>query len=74
MSKQDLLLKPCWTYHDVMVYCDCKKSKANEIMKTCREQFNGSVLFNKHAVKRDSVLAYMGTDLEHEAIVLKHVT
>ena len=74
MIKQDLLLNPCWTYKDIMLYCGVKKSKAHEIMNICKKQFNGSVLFNKHVVKRDSVLEYMGTTLEHEAIVLKHVT
>ena len=72
LTKQDLLLTPVWDYKDVMLYCDCKKSKAYEIIKVCKEKFNGSVLFSKHGVKRNSVLEYMGTSIEQESYVLKH--
>ena len=63
-----------WDYKDVMSYCGVKKSKAYEIIKVCKEKFGGSVLFNKHGVKRDSVLAYCGTDIEREGYVLKNIT
>ena len=72
-SKKELLTMPAWTYREVMAYCGVKKSKAFEIMKLCKEKLNGTVLFNKHAVKRNSVLEYMGTSLEQESYVLQHV-
>lgn len=74
MNKQELLSTPCWTYKDVMLYCGVKKSKAFEIMKICKEQLNGAVRFNTHVVKRDSVLAYLDTDIEKECYVLKNIT
>ena len=72
-SKKDLLLMPVWNYHDVMLYCDVKKSKAYEIISICKKQLNGAVRFNPHGVKRDSVLEYLGTSIEKESYVLKHV-
>ena len=74
MTKQELLLTPVWTYKDVMLYCNVKKSKAYEIMHICIKELGGAVRFNKHAVKRDSVLAYMGSDIEREGYVLKNIT
>lgn len=73
MLKEELLLKPAWTYKDIMLYCECKKSKAYEIMKICKEQFNGNVLFEKSSVKRNSVLEYLGTSIEEEVNVLKRI-
>ena len=73
MNKKDLLEMPVWSYKEVMFYCGVKKSKAYEIIKVCKDKLNGAVRFNDHAVKRDSVLEYMGTDIEREAYVLKNV-
>lgn len=73
MTKQELLEKPVWTFYDVMFYCEVRKTKAYEIMKVCKEQLNGAVRFNPHGVKRDSVLAYLGTDIEREAFISKSV-
>lgn len=73
MTKEELLLKPCWNYKDVMFYCGVKKSKAFEIIKLCKEKLNGAVRFNDHAVKRDSVLTYMGTDIERETYILRQL-
>lgn len=69
-NNEYLLTKPCWTYKDIMAYCECKKSKAHEIMKICKEKFNGNVIFNKHVVKRNSVLEYLGTSVEQEVNVI----
>lgn len=66
---KELMLSPAWTYKQVMVYCQVKKSKAFEIIKVCKEQLNGKVLFDEHKVKRDSVLAYMGSSIERERYV-----
>ena len=71
MSKRELLEKPVFDYHDVMEYCGVKKSKAFEIIKVCKTKLNGAVLFNKHGVKRDSVLEYLGTDIEREAYAMR---
>lgn len=74
MTTRELLEKPVWDYHDVMEYCGVKKSKAYQIMAVCKEKLNGAVLFNKHAVKRDSVLEYCGTDIEREAYAMRTLT
>lgn len=72
-ERKELLAKPCWAYKDVMAYTGFKKSKAFEIMAICREQLNGKVIFDKSKVKRDSVLAYMNTSVEHETYVIKQL-
>lgn len=73
ISQEELLLRSAWTYKDIMAYCLVRKSKAFEIMKFCKEQLNGAVRFNPHVVKRDSVLEYMGTDIEREMYVLRKI-
>ena len=73
MSTKELLSKPNWNYKEVMEYCDCKKSKAYEIMKVCKEKFGGSVRFNTKVVSRDSVLAYCGTTIERERYVINQL-
>lgn len=73
MTKQEMLEMPVWTFRQVMEYCGVKRSKAYEIIKVCKEKLNGTVRFNPHGVKRNSVLEYMGTSIEQEAYVLKNV-
>lgn len=72
-KRKELLANPIRTYKEVMLYTGYKKSKAFTIMKTCREKLNGKVMFNVHAVKRDSVLAYCGTDIERERYVISQI-
>lgn len=72
-KRKELTLSPAWTYKDVMAYCQVQKSKAFQIMEIVRKQFNGSVLFNPHVVKRDSVLAYMGTSIERERYIIRQL-
>ena len=72
-ERKELLLKPVWTYRDVMAYCEVKKSKAFLIIKECKEKLNGRVLFNEHGVKRDSVLAYNSSSIEQERYILQQL-
>ena len=69
----ELMTNPAWTYHEVMLYCKVKKSKAFLIINECKDKLNGKVLFDKSKVKRDSVLAYMGSSIEHERYVNKQL-
>lgn len=71
--RKELILNPCWTYKDVMAYCQVQKSKAFQIIDLVKKQFNGSVLFNPHVVKRDSVLAFRGTSIERERYIIKQL-
>ena len=73
MEKTELLEKPVWTYVDVMFYCNVRKSKAYEIIAICKKELNGTVRFNPHGVKRDSVLQYLGTDIERETYISKSI-
>lgn len=66
-----LLLKPNWTFKDVMLYTGYKKSKCFEIIAECKKSLNGEVIFEKHKVKRNSILAYCGTSLEQELLIIK---
>ena len=72
-ERKELLAKPNWTYKEVMMYCEVKKSKAFLIMKVCKEKLNGVVLFNSHCVSRNSVLAYCGTSIEQERYVIQQL-
>ncbi len=67
--KQDLLTKPHWNYLDICEYVGCKKSKAYQIIETCKKQLNGAIRFNPSCVSRDSVLAYLGTTIERETYI-----
>lgn len=69
-ERKELLSCPAWTYKQVMLYCNTKKSKAFEIIALCKQRLNGSVTFDKHKVKRDSVLAYCGSSIERERYVI----
>ena len=73
MNRNELLLLPNWTYKDVCDFFNIKKSKAYQIMKIAREEFNGNVRFNSQAVKRDSLLLAMGTTIEREIYILNQM-
>ena len=70
-EKKDLLLTPNWTCEQVMKYTGYAKSKSFQVMQECKTKLNGAVIFEKHKVKRNSVLAYMGTSLEEEMMIIK---
>ena len=70
-ERKELLVKPAWSYRDVMAYTGWKKSKAFQIIEVCKKELNGEVLFEKHKVKRNSVLAYMNTSIEEELMIIK---
>lgn len=74
LTTKEALELPVWNYAIVMMYCKCKKSKAFEIIKECREKLDGKPLFNPHGVMRNSVLKYMGTTLEAELKALNTAT
>lgn len=72
---KQLFIKTAWDYKDIMAYCKVKKTKAFEIIKFCKENLNGKVLFreDKAVTKRDSVLEYCGSSIERERYVLKQL-
>jgi len=72
-ERKEALATPVWDYKLVALYCGCKKSKAFEIMKKCKEELNGRVLFNEHGVKRNSVLAYLNTSVEQERYIIQQL-
>jgi len=72
-ERKRLLAIPTWNYKQVMAYTGFKKSKCFEIMRECKERLNGKILFNEHAVSRNSVLAWLGTSFEEEAYHIKQL-
>lgn len=72
-ERKELLAIPCWNYKQVMQYTGYKKSKAFEVIAICKEKLNGKVMFNDHVVKRNAVLAYMGSSVEQEKVVIKQL-
>lgn len=71
MKEKTLLLKPHWNYKDLMSYVGCEKSKAYQIIKVVKARYGGKIAELPSCVKRDSVLAYLGTSIERENYVLK---
>lgn len=72
-ERKRLLGKPVYDYHDVMKMTGMAKSKSIAIMKECKEKLNGKVLFNDHAITRNSLLAYMGTSIEQEREIIRQL-
>ena len=72
-ERKRLLAKPTYDIKDVMKFTGYAKSKANEIMRTCKEKLNGKVLFNDHAITRNSLLAYLNSSIEQERYVIKQL-
>lgn len=64
-----LLNKPNWTCKDLMEYIGCGRTKAFEIMKKVKRFYNGAIPDLNEYVKRDSVLNYLGTSIEHELYI-----
>lgn len=73
---ENLLLKPFWKYTDIMNYAGVSKGKAYEIMKTCKNKYNGTITYEPKYVTCESVLNYFGTTREKEISLLdrKEVT
>ena len=71
LSREELLLKPHWNYEDICAFVDCKKSKAYQIIAIVKKEFNGSIKYNPSFVKRDSVIAYLGSSIERELYILE---
>ena len=70
MKTKTLLLKPNWNYKAVMSYCDCGTTKAYEIMAHCRKEYGGTIRHLPNCVRRDSVLAFLGTTIERELEII----
>lgn len=71
MTREKLLLIPHWNAKQIMAYVDCKKTKAYEIMATVKKFYNGTIIGLPSCVKRDSVLVYLGTSIEHENYIIE---
>ena len=64
--KQELLHKPFWKYTDIMNYASVSKGKAYEIMKICKNKYNGTITYEPKYVTCESVMKYFGTSREKE--------
>ena len=71
-KKKELLLKPVWTYTDIMDYLDVSSTKAFTIKKEAIKN-GGSVQYGVHYVKCDTVLKLYGTSREEELQALGKV-
>lgn len=68
-----LLLKPLWSYKNIMTYTGWKKSKCYEVMTTCRKRYGGGSKEEPSMVTRDSVLAYLNTTIEREILIINEI-
>lgn len=69
-EKEMYLLKPTYTAKDIMAITGCKKSWATQIMKECKDRFNGSVLYRDYVITARSFWEREGTTLEEQYALL----
>ena len=67
--KIELLQSSKWNYKDIADWCECSKSKANQIARLARDKGGGIKFFTSY-VLRDTVLEILGVDLERELKIL----
>lgn len=65
MNKKELLLKPAWSYKNIMEYFDCSVGKAMKI-KNMAVANGGGIIYSTQLVKVDFVLGLFGTSREKE--------
>ena len=80
MTKKEVIEKPVIGYKEIMVYCDCSKSKAYDIMFTCKKKYDGMSAFDKNKITTESLMKnkitteslmkLLGTTREKEAEIL----
>lgn len=70
MTKKEIIEKPVIGYKEIMVYCDCSKSKAYDIMFTCKKKYDGMSVFDKNKITTESLMKLLGTTREKEARIL----
>lgn len=62
-----LVLKPIWTYRDIMAYFNIKsKTTASKIKNKAIKEHGGGIKFSTKYVKSEAVLALYGTSRERE--------
>lgn len=66
MTRQELIQKPIWSYHEICEYVGCKTTKAIELKKIAITQFGGAVKYLPNMVKRNAVLELLGTTFDTE--------
>ena len=73
MHRYELVLKPTWSYKDIMEWCDVSKATAIKIKKRAIE-CGGGVKYGDNLVKTDLVLTLYGTTREREIELLRMLT
>lgn len=58
-----LLIIPCYSKKDIMELADVGSTAAFEIMRVCKEKFNGSIKDRPQVITARSYWAYCGDDL-----------
>lgn len=70
-SKLALLLKPVWTYRDIMTYFEVKSKTTAIRIKNRAIKAGGAVPYGTKYVKSDAVFALFGTEREREITLIK---
>ena len=58
----EILLKPSLSRHDIEYLEDVKSSRANQIMRICKDSFNGSISYRGERITTRSYFAFNGED------------
>lgn len=62
MGVTDILMKPSLSRHDIELLEDVKSSRANQIMRICKESFNGAISYRNDRITTRSYFAFNGED------------
>ena len=60
----EILVKPALTSKDIATVESIGQRQARNIMKQCRDKFDGSILYRPNAITADSYFRYCGTTRE----------
>ena len=65
-TKEQILTRPCIRVDDVELLTGYSKRMCYNLMKVCREQFNGTAGIRTDAIKPESLCKALGTTIEEE--------
>ena len=70
----NLLLKPHWNAKNISAYTGFGLTKTYEVMAICRKRYGGTIPNEPSYITRDSVLAYLNTNVDREISIYKELT
>lgn len=69
-EKEHILSKPVLRLTDIKKLTGYANTTAYQIMRECKEKYNGTVTTRNDAIKTESLFKFLGTSLERELYLL----